>query len=268
MRKWTFIALLLAAAVSSCGSSGRKKPAASPATVQRAAQAPKPKSYKAEIIREFPHDVTAYTQGLFFHGGTLYESTGLHGESSLKKVDLRTGKTLQRNDLSDKYFGEGSVILGDVLYMLTWEDKVAFKFDPQTLEMQATVRYPRQGWGLTTDETSLIASDGTANIYFLDTNFKTIKTLKVRLGSRPVLDLNELEYIDGRIWANVYMTSIIVVINPETGYVEATIDCGALKPSPKATSADVLNGIATDGENIYLTGKKWDKLFQVRLIEL
>lgn len=279
MRKVVFILALALATISSCCNAGKKQPKSADATVTEGsaaakpaspvavspAKAPKPKSFVAEVVREFPHDVTSYTQGLFFHEGQLYESTGLYGESTLRIVDIRSGKALRKMDFDRKYFAEGSVILGGSLYVLTWESRLAFKYDAQTLEYQASYNYPREGWGLTTDGRQLIASDGSSNLFFLDENFKTLKTLKVRMGNRPVADLNELEYIDGKVWANIYLTGMVVIIDPETGFVEATVDCGALKPSSKAVDADVLNGIAWDGENIYMTGKKWDRLFQVRL---
>lgn len=273
MRKVVFILALALATITSCGNTGKKQPKSASSTVTEAPAkanpaarpAPKPKNFVAEVVREFPHDESSYTQGLFFHEGQLYESTGLYGESTLRIVDLRSGKALRKMDFDRKYFAEGSVILGGSLYVLTWESRLAFKYDAQTLEYQASYNYPREGWGLTTDGTRLIASDGSSNLFFLDENFKTLKTVKVRMGNRPVADLNELEYIDGKVWANIYLTGMVVIIDPETGYVEATVDCGALKPSSKAVDADVLNGIAWDGENIYMTGKKWDKLFQVRL---
>lgn len=263
MRRIAYIVAILAALLTSCGNTGGRKPVAAQTAAQ--ASAPKVKHYVAEVVKVFPHDVSSYTQGLFFHEGKLYESTGLYGESSIRIVDLPSGKALRKTDFSRKYFAEGSVVMGGSLYILTWESKAAFRYDAETLEYQASYNYPREGWGLTTDGKCLIASDGTPNIYFLDENFKTLRTVKVRMGNRAVSDLNELEYIDGKIWANIYLTGTVVIIDPGTGYVEAMVDCGALKPSSKAVDADVLNGIAWDGENIYMTGKKWDKLFQVRL---
>lgn len=228
------------------------------------------KSYKAEIVKEYPHDVTSYTQGLFFYGGQMYESTGLEGKSTFRKVELSTGKALRRLDFGKKYFVEGSVALGDDLYILTWHNKVAFVYDINTLEYKSTWSYPREGWGLTTDGKSLIASDGSAVLYFLSPDFKTERQVTVKLQGRPVRFLNELEYIDGKIWANVYTSDIILIINPETGKVEATVDCADLLPgSLRKPETDVFNGIACDPVTgkIYVTGKNWPRLYEIRLKE-
>ena len=228
------------------------------------------KEYKLEVVETYPHDTESYTQGLFFHDGQLYESTGVRGKSTFRKVDLRTGKPLRRLDFDKKYFVEGSVILGDNLYILTWEAKTAFVYDAQTLEFKSSWRYPREGWGITTDGKHLIASDGSSTLYFMDENFSLQRRLIVKYEDRPVRWLNELEYINGRIWANVYMTDEIVIINPKTGSVEGIIDCKGLLPKEKRTPmTDVLNGIAynpADGKT-YLTGKNWPELYEVRLVE-
>ncbi len=227
-----------------------------------------PKRYTVEVVREYVHDTGAYTQGLFFHDGELYESTGQYGESSIRKVDLETGKVIRKLDFARKYFAEGSVILGDKLYILTWTNKVAFVYDAATLEYRQTFSYPREGWGLTTDGSSLIASDGSSRLYFLSPDFKLEKSISVKLDGRPVRYLNELEWIDGRIWANVYTSDLIVIINPENGEVEATVNCGGLLPDRlRKADTDVLNGIALsqDGK-IYLTGKNWPRLYEIRLV--
>lgn len=226
------------------------------------------KEYKVKVVKEYPHDAGAYTQGLFFHDGTLYETTGQWGESCIRTVDLETGQPIINKLLSDKYFGEGSAILGDNLYVLTWTNKVAFIYDAKTLTYKKTVGYPRQGWGMTTDGKQLFATDGSANLYFLDENLKVLKKQQVTLNGRPLRNLNELEYIDGKIWANVYLTDMIAIINPKNGKVEATIDCNGLLPSKlKTKETDVLNGIAIDGQGrIYLTGKYWPRLYQIELI--
>lgn len=226
------------------------------------------KEYKAVAVKTYPHDTEAYTQGLFFRDGVLYESTGTWGGSSFRIVDLDNGKPSRKLDFAEKYFLEGSVMLGDRLYMLTWTNNVAFVYDATTLEYKQAYSYPREGWGLTTDGKSLIASDGSNRIFFLDPDFKLEKTLNVTLDGRPVRYLNELEWIDGEIWANVYMTDMIVVINPKTGKVESRIDCSGLIPRQKRTQdMDVLNGIAVDDSTgkIYLTGKYWPKMFEIRL---
>ena len=226
------------------------------------------KEYKVKVVKEYPHDAGAYTQGLFFHDGTLYETTGQWGESCIRTVDLSTGQPIVNKLLSDKYFGEGSAILGDNLYVLTWTNRVAFIYDAKTLTYKKTVGYPRQGWGMTTDGKQLFATDGSANLYFLDENLKVLKKQQVTLNGRPLRNLNELEYIDGKIWANVYLTDMIAIINPKNGKVEATVDCTGLLPSKlKTKETDVLNGIAIDGQGrIYLTGKYWPRLYQIELI--
>jgi len=227
------------------------------------------KQYGVKVVKEFPHRTDAYTQGLFFHEGVLWETTGQYGESTIRTVDLASGEPIELKKLTGKYFGEGSVILDGVLYVLTWTNKVAFKYDAATLTYQQTLRYPREGWGLTTDGKQLIASDGSANLYFLDKDLKLLKRLPVTMNGRSLRYLNELEWIDGKIWANVYTTDTIVIINPADGKVEAAIDCTGLLPEKlRKKDTDVLNGIARDAEGrIYLTGKKWPRLYQVELVK-
>ena len=225
--------------------------------------------YKFKVVKEYPHDMAAYTQGLFFHNGTFYETTGQYGTSSIRTVDLNTGKPIKNKKLNSKYFAEGSAILGDNLYILTWTNKVAFLYDAKTLEYKKTVSYPREGWGLTTDGKQLIASDGSSNLYYLDKDLKVQKKLAVTYNGRPLKNLNELEWINGKIWANVYLTDSIAIINPATGKVEGMIDCTGLLPDALWTSAtDVLNGIAMDAAGkVYVTGKNWPKLYQIELIK-
>ena len=227
-----------------------------------------PKSYTIEVVKEYNHDTGAYTQGLFFHNGELFESTGQYGESTIRKVDLATGKVLKKLKFARKYFAEGSVILGDNLYVLTWTNKVAFVYDAKTLEYKQSYSYPREGWGLTTDGKNLIASDGTSRIYFLSPDLKLQKSITVKLNGRPVRYINELEWIDGRIWANIYTSDAIVIINPSSGEVEATVNCGGLLPAKlRKADTDVLNGIAVDKDGrIYLTGKNWPRLYEVKLV--
>lgn len=228
------------------------------------------KSYRVEVVREYPHDIASYTQGLFFHDGQMYESTGVAGESTFRKVDMQTGEPLRKLEFADKYFVEGSVVLGDDLYILTWHNKVAFVYDINTLEYKSTWSYPREGWGLTTDGNSLIASDGSAVLYFMTPEFKPERQITVRLNGRPMRFLNELEYIDGKIWANVYTTDMILIIDPEDGKVEAVIDCSGLLPEKlRRPDTDVLNGIAYNpaDKKLYLTGKNWPRLYEVRIVE-
>lgn len=224
--------------------------------------------YKIEVVKAYPHDTGSYTQGLFWHDGSLYESTGLNGKSTFRKVDLQSGQALTKLPFNKKYFVEGSVILGDKLYILTWTNKVIFIYDADTLEYRSTYSYPREGWGLTTDGRSLISSDGSSRIYFLTPELKFERSINVTLNGRAVRYLNELEWIDGRIWANVYTTDTIVIINPDTGIVEAMVDCEGLLPERLRTyDTDVLNGIAVDSEGrIFLTGKNWPELYEVKLV--
>ena len=230
----------------------------------------KVKMYGIEVVAEYPHDTDAYTQGLYFDEGKLYESTGLHGKSTFRKVDLESGEVIKRLDFDKKYFVEGSVRFKDNIYILTWDSRIAFVYDAKTLEYKSSWKYPREGWGLTTDGRQLIASDGSANLYFLDENFAQKDKKLVTIENRPVRWLNELEYIDGKVWANVYTTDEIVIINPKTGKVEGVVDCRGLLPkSLRKPSTDVLNGIAynTDTRKIYLTGKNWPKLYEIKLVE-
>ena len=249
MRKFAFIFLVLLAAVS-CGTT-------------------KVQEYKVKVVREYPHDITSYTQGLFFYGDTLYESTGQWGESTFRTVDLATGDALTRMDFSRQYFIEGSIIFGDTLYILTWTNNLVFLYDAATLEYKATVAYPRQGWGITTDGKQLIASDGSSYLYFMDADLNVIRRQRVTKDGKPVFDLNELEYIDGKVWANVYTTDTIVIIDPADGKVEATVDCRGLLPyKERNRDTDVLNGIAVDKEGrVFLTGKYWPKMYEIELIK-
>lgn len=225
--------------------------------------------YGVEVVAKYPHDTKAYTQGLFFDDGQLYESTGIKGQSSFRKVDLQSGKVLKQLNFDKKYFVEGSVMFEGNLYVLTWESRQAFVYDAETLEYKSTWKYPREGWGITTDGKQLIASDGSATLFFMDENFALQRRLVVKYEGRPVRWLNELEYIDGKIWANVYTSDEIVIINPKDGEVEGVIDCRGLLPKHLHTpQTDVLNGIAYDPqtEKIYLTGKNWPELYEVRLV--
>ena len=213
-----------------------------------------------------PHDGDAFTEGLFFDQGKLYESTGLSGRSKIRaKVDLKTGKAAAETSLPNGAFGEGACVMNGELYVLTYTEGKIFVFDPETLALKRTIDgYPREGWGLTTDGARLYAGDGSSHLYILDQNGKTARTIDVRDGGNAVENINELEWIDGKIWANIWMTTDIVIINPETGKVETRLDCGELKDSiPHQNTDDVLNGIAYDKENekIYLTGKRWQSLF-------
>ncbi len=227
----------------------------------------KVEQYRIEVVAQFPHDTGSYTQGLFFYDGTLYETTGQYGESSIRTVDLESGKALRKLDFAEKYFAEGSAVLDGKLYVLTWTNRVAYVYDASTLEYVKAYSYPRQGWGLTSDGKVLYASDGSSRIFVLDSSLNLVRSIDVRMDGRPVRYLNELEWIDGRIWANVYTTDMIVIIDPEDGTVEATLDCSGLLPEKLRTPrTDVLNGIAYDPQNgkIYLTGKYWPRLYEIK----
>ena len=229
-----------------------------------------PELYNLDVVAEYPHDVNSYTQGLFFHKGQMYETTGLRGKSTLRIVDVETGKSLKKMDFDKKYFIEGSVVFKDNLYILTWDSKLLFVYGADSLDYRATWKYPREGWGLTTDGKFLYASDGSSTIYVLDEKLSLQRRISVRNQERPVRWLNELEYIDGKIWANVYTTDEIMIINPKDGRVEGIVDCQGLLPEDLHTpETDVLNGIAYDPQTdkIYLTGKNWARMYEVKLIE-
>ncbi|MGM9763830.1 MAG: glutaminyl-peptide cyclotransferase [Candidatus Cryptobacteroides sp.] len=231
---------------------------------------PEVKEYGVKVVSKTPHDVHSYTQGLFFYNGRMYESTGQYGESTFRQVDIESGKAEKRLDFDAKYFVEGSVELNGRIYILTWMEKTAFVYNAETLEFEQAWSYPREGWGLTTDGRQLIASDGSNVLYFMDENFSVNRKIYVTLHDRPVRWLNELEWIDGRIWANVYTTDSIVIINPKDGKVEATVDCkGLLERKYRTRDTDVLNGIAHDKKSgrTYLTGKNWPFLFEIELFE-
>lgn len=223
-------------------------------------------SYK--VIATFPHDTTSFTQGLVFADGDLYESTGLNGESTLRRVDLTTGRTLQRIEVPQQYFAEGLALVGDELLQLTWQHKLGFVYDRKTFKEKRTFSYNTEGWGIAYDGTSrLVMSDGSDRLTFLDPKtLASLKTMRVQDAGRPVANLNELEWIEGEIWANVWQTDRIARISPTTGDVNAWIDLSALFPrSQRMPPADELNGIAYDKatRRIFITGKKWPRLYQI-----
>lgn len=235
-------------------------------------KAQKVRNYRLKVEGSYPHDVNAYTQGLFFHKGELYETTGQYGQSSVRKVDLATGRVLNYHPVEKKYFLEGSCVLGGRLYVLTWMESVCFVYDISTMKKIGELRNPGEGWGLTTDGKSLIMSDGSDKIYFRDPlTFMEQRSVSVTLNGKKINYLNELEYIDGKIWANVYTTDTILIIDPEDGMVTGVIDCRNLLPyAMRRPNTDVLNGIAFDEKDgsVYLTGKNWPKLFKISLIEV
>lgn len=230
-----------------------------------------PDSFTVEIVNTYKHDRAAFTQGLLIENGQLFESTGRNGQSTVRKVELETGNVTQSTSLPTRYFGEGLAALNDRLYMLTWTSGEGFIFDAETLRRTGTFEYEGEGWGLTTDGTDLIMSNGTDEISFLDARtFKSKRKLKVRRAGQSVQDINELEWIDGLIWANVWQSSDILQIDPKSGAVVGIVDARLLVDTVNVAQPrdNVLNGIAWDrsSDRIFLTGKKWPSLFEVRLI--
>jgi glutamine cyclotransferase len=229
---------------------------------------PSPAVYTARVVHEFPHDDTAYTQGLVYEDGTLYEGTGKRGRSTLRQVELETGNILQLQSLDDRLFGEGIAIWNDRIIQLTWTSRFGIIYDKKTFREVGRFRYSGQGWGLTHDGTHLIMSDGTSSLRFLDPKtFDVVRTLRVHNRGRRVANLNELEYVDGEILANVWGEDYIVKITPSTGQVTAYIDLRHLWPRRSDPEA-VLNGIAYDaaGKRLFVTGKNWPKLFEIELV--
>ena len=221
-----------------------------------------------KIVATFPHDTTSFTQGLVFADGALYESTGLEGESTLRRVDITTGKTVQRLDVPAEYFAEGLALVGDELLQLTWRHHLGFVYDRKTFKQKRTFRYKTEGWGIAYDGSSrLVMSDGSDTLFFLDPKSLAVtKALRVQDAGRPIGHLNELEWIEGEIWANVWQTDRIARIAPNTGDVNAWIDLGSLYPrAQRRPPADELNGIAYDkaARRIFITGKKWPLLYQI-----
>ncbi|MGE3466297.1 MAG: glutaminyl-peptide cyclotransferase [Pyrinomonadaceae bacterium] len=271
---------LILVAVASFGCSGgtnTAKPNVA-ANNSRPASTPLP-VYGYEIVNTFPHDPNAFTQGLFFHDGYLYESTGNRGESSIRKVDLETGKIVQKWDLPRENFGEGSTIIGDKIYMLTWQDGIGRVFDAKTFRLLREFSYQGEGWGITSDGSNLIMSQGTHVLKTIDPEaFAQVKTVPVmRENGRPLMNLNELEYVNGEIWANVWHSeqpeilgkaNHIARIDPATGKLLGWINLEGISPEDqKRDSENTLNGIAYDAANdrIFVTGKKWKKLFEIKL---
>jgi glutaminyl-peptide cyclotransferase len=236
-----------------------------PANAQRAQRAPV-SSY--EVVRTYPHDPRAFTQGLVFVDGVLYEGTGLNGQSSIRKVKLENGEVLQVKKLEQQYFGEGIAVVGDSIVQLTWQGGTGFVYDRTTFERTRTFTYTGEGWGLTYDGTRLIMSDGTAVLRFLDPRtLKETGRLQVKEAGRPVAQLNELEVVKGEIFANVWQSDRIARISPKTGEVTGWIDLRGLLDPKEANAVDVLNGIAYDAakDRLFVTGKLWPKVFEIRV---
>ena len=253
--------LIAFATLVSCG--GVRKKSATP-------QAVEPLFYTYEVVAEHPHLRTSYTQGLQFVDGELWEGTGEYGRSQLLRTDLATGKVLQSKKISKEEFGEGITVLGDKIYQLTWLNGKLHIYDRATLKHLSTHTYKGEGWGLTSNGEKLYMSDGTNYIRVI--NPETMKQehrISVTLRGESLSYLNELEWIEGKIWANVYTTNHIVIINPENGVIEGVVDLSGILPTSEYDSrTDVLNGIAYDKatKRIFVTGKNWSKLFEIKLI--
>jgi glutaminyl-peptide cyclotransferase len=230
----------------------------------------RPRNYTYSVVHAFPHDRGAYTQGLEYHDGFLYESTGLKGRSSLRKVRLETGEVLRRIDLAPQFFGEGITIFGDRIFQLTWRAQVGFVYALRDFRVERQFSYTGEGWGLTNNGREIFMSDGTADIRVLDPiTLAEKRRIHVKDGSTPVPLLNELEFVEGEIFANVYTTDRIARISPRTGQVTAWIHLkGLLSPMYRAGAVDVLNGIAYDAthKRLFVTGKLWPALFEIRVI--
>ena len=237
--------------------------------VASCAQSQKLPRYSVKVEQEYPHDTLAYTQGLFFDEGRFFETAGQYGESNLREVTLENGVPLRMTAMEKEVFAEGSCAIGDNIYVLTWRERLCFVYDKNTFERTGQFTYNRQGWGLTTDGSLLIMSDGSAQLYFISPKtFTTVRSVTVRAMGKSVNYLNELEYINGKIWANIYLKDEIVIIEPSTGEVEGIIDCRGLLPRDRRTErTDVLNGIAyrPETEEIFITGKYWPSMYKISI---
>ncbi len=265
---WPFVFLLLPPVAGCTPGKPASIPAIPPDTATNATADTYP-TYTYEVIKVRPHDRGAFTQGLLYLDGALLESTGLNGESSLRKVDLETGNSLKHVDVPPEYFAEGLVLFDRKLFQLTWQNHKCFVYELETFQKEKEFTYTGEGWGLATDGQSLIMSDGTDQIRFLDPGtFAEKRRITVLAHGQPVNRLNELEYIKGEIFANVWGSDYVVRIDPATGRLLGVIDfTGLLAPEDRDQNTDVLNGIAYDaaGDRLFITGKRWPKIFEVRL---
>jgi glutaminyl-peptide cyclotransferase len=226
-------------------------------------------SYTFTVVKARPHDSAAFTEGLVYNDGMLIESTGLNGASTLRKVDLETGRVLQAVKLSDEYFGEGIAVLGGKIFQLTWQNHQGLIYDLKSLMREGEFSYTGEGWGMTTDGRSLIMDDGTNQIRFIDpTTFQVTRTIRVFAHGQPLQMLNELEYVKGELYANVWHTEYVVRIDPDTGKLLGSIDfVGLYPPADNAHNEAVMNGIAYDADHdrLFVTGKNWPKIFEVKV---
>ncbi len=271
MRREFFMVLLSAAlfvGVLACSESSTARQTAEDGHPSAADSAP---VYSYQVVNTWPHDDEAYTQGLAFHDGQLFESTGLRGESTLRRVELKTGKVKKKIEVAREYFAEGMTIFRDKIFQLTWQSKKGFVYDLKKFKQEGEFAYEGEGWGLTHDDHSLIMSDGTNRIRFLDpASFQVQRSISVFDQGQPLTQLNELEYINGEIYANVWKTDRIVRIDPTTGKINAWIDMTGLHHQGEEGSAEnCLNGIAYDAESgrLFVTGKRWPSLYEIRLVK-
>jgi glutamine cyclotransferase len=229
-----------------------------------------PVSYTYDVVKVYPHDQNAFTQGLVIEKSVLYESTGLYGNSTLRRVDLETGNVLKIYALPNQFFGEGITVFGDNIIQLTWQSQTGFVYDKHSFDLLREFSYPTEGWGITYNGSALIMSDGTATLYFLDPEtFEKVGQVEVH-DNDPVTYLNELEYINGEVYANIWGEERIAVIDPQTGQVKGWIDLTGIYNQENRDTNNILNGIAYDAEadRLFVTGKMWSQLFQIKIIAL
>ncbi len=251
----------------------RSNPTGQPAgaTVSQPVTAPDGRARQVfyEVANSYPHDPTSFTQGLLWHDGGFYESTGQYGQSKLRRLEFPSGKVLREIKLAPELFGEGLALVDGRLIQLTWTSHRGFVYDLTTFQRRQEFSYDTEGWGLTYDEKNLILSDGSSDLFYLDPQtFKLVRKLAVRMNGQPIQELNELELIDGEIWANVWQTDLILRIDPSTGRVTSFLDlAGILAPPDKTGRENVLNGIAYDAEHkrIFVTGKLWPRIFEIKV---
>lgn len=263
------ILLLPLAVLFACGGRASSSAVAASEVAQPAIITPKKYNY---IIRNtYPHQRSSYTQGLFWYDGSLWESVGEYGRSKMMRVELESGRAMKSVSLPKREFGEGAVLLDSTIYQITWREGVAHLYDVPSLKERTTIRYSGEGWGIATDGKWLYMSDGTDKIYKLDpATFKRVATIAVTFNGKSLGMINEMEWIDGKLWANVYLTESIVVIDPATGQIEGVLDLtGLLSETDMEPTTDVLNGIAYDKATgrIFITGKNWPKLFEIEVIK-
>ncbi len=261
-RPLTFIAVALVAALVLVASFNLAVQIAQP---QTPTETP---TYNYTVVNTFPHDPTAFTEGLAYADGFLYESTGLNGESSLRKVNLTSGEVLQQSDLSANYFGEGITIVNSQIIQLTYTTKVGFVYNQTSFKLLGNFSYSTQGWGLTYDGQHLIMSDGSSNLYFLDPQtFQQTGYIQVHDGNKTVTNLNELEYVNGEVYANIFEQQKIAIIDLQTGQVKGWIDLSDIVHQERTSYASVLNGIAYDQANnrLFVTGKYWHNLYEITI---